>query len=71
MPVAAVASALLAVAVSMALPMPVVDAMVTVIVLVPLLWGCAACWVCAESRLIRPAAAMLLSAVVGAAVIYA
>jgi hypothetical protein len=70
-PVAAVASALLAVAVSMALPIPVVDAMVTVIVLVPLLWGCAACWVCAESRLIRPAAAMLLSAVLGAAVIYA
>lgn len=69
-PVAAVASAFLAVTLSMALPIPVVDAMVVVIVLVPLLWGCAAWWVCAESRLVRPAAALLLTAALGAAVVY-
>jgi len=70
-PGAAVASALLAVALSMALPVAVVNAMVTVIVVMPVLWGCAAYWVCADSRLVRPAAAMVLSAAVGAAVIYA
>jgi len=70
-PGAAVASALLAVAVSLALPIEAVNAMVTVIVVMPVLWGCAAYWVCAESRLLRPAAAMVLSAAIGAAAIYA
>lgn len=69
-PLAAVASTLVSVALSMALPVPTVDAMVAVLVLVPILWGCAAYWTLADSRLVRPAAAMLLGAVVSAAVIY-
>lgn len=69
-PLAAVASALASVALSLALPVSKISAMVTVLVVMPILWGCAAYWAVADSRIVRPAAAMVLSAVVSAAVIY-
>lgn len=70
-PLAAVTATLVAVALSLALPWSRVDAMVTVLVLIPILWGCAAYWVVADSRPLRPAAAMLLGAALSTAVIYA
>lgn len=70
-PLAAVASALVSVALSLALPVSEIDAMVTVLIVMPVLWGCAAYWAVADSRVLRPAAAMVLSAAVSAAVIYA
>lgn len=69
-PLAAVASALVSVALSLALPVSEIDAMVTVLVVMPVLWGCAAYWAVADSRVLRPAAAMVLGAAVSAAVIY-
>jgi hypothetical protein len=69
-PLAAVASTLVSVALSMAMPLSTIDAMVTVLVIMPILWGCAAYWTVADSRTVRPAAAMVLSAAVSAALIY-
>jgi len=69
-PLAAVASALVTVALSLLLPWREVDAMVMVLVIMPILWGSAAYWACADSRLVRPAAALLAGSLVSAAVIY-
>lgn len=69
-PLAAVSSTLLAVALSLALPWSEVDAMVLVLALMPVLWGCAAYWSVADSRTGRPAAVMALVTMISAAVIY-
>ena len=69
-PLAAVASALVTVAASLALPVAEVNAMVTVLVVMPVLWGAAAWWSVADPRTARPATAMVLCALAGAAIIY-
>ncbi|MGE0625571.1 MAG: hypothetical protein AB7I04_24055 [Pseudomonadales bacterium] len=69
-PVAAIAATFVSVALSMALPVSEVDAMVVVLVVMPVLWGCAAFWAVADSRTARPALAMALGTIVSAAVIY-
>jgi hypothetical protein len=70
-PLAAVASALVSVAASLALPVSEVNAMVAVLVVMPMLWGAAAWWSVADPRTARPATAMVLGALAGAAIIYA
>lgn len=69
-PAAATASALTAVALSMALPWETVNAVMLVMIVLPVLWGFAAYWACADARLLRPAAAMAASALLSVAVIY-
>lgn len=69
-PLAAVASTLLAVALSLALPTAEINAMVTVLAVMPVLWGCAAYWALADTHIARPAVAMVLVAAMSAAAIY-
>ncbi|MFW6094209.1 MAG: hypothetical protein ACODAC_09570 [Pseudomonadota bacterium] len=69
-PAAGLASALVAVAASLLLPVAPVNAMIAVIIVMPVLWGGAGYWVCADPMLLRPAAVLALGAAVGAAVIY-
>ncbi len=69
-PLAAVAAAMVSVALSLALPVSEVNAMVIVLVVMPVLWGAGAWWAAADPRMARPAAAMALGALAGAAIIY-
>lgn len=69
-PLAAVASALISVALSLALPVSEVDAMVIVLAVMPVLWGAGAWWAAADPNTARPAAAMALGALAAAAIIY-
>lgn len=69
-PLAAVAATLLAVALSMMLPWQKVNATLLVVVLVPVLWGAAAYWACADARPLRPTLALLACTVVFAGVVY-
>ena len=70
-PFAAVASTLVSVAVSMLLPWQPVNAMLLVVIVMPVLWGGVAYWACADNRLLRPVAAMAMGALVSGAFIYA
>tara|TARA_Y100001933_G_scaffold221828_1_gene231955 strand:+ start:4861 stop:5403 length:543 start_codon:yes stop_codon:yes gene_type:complete len=69
-PLAAVASALVSTALSLALPVSEVNAMVIVLAVMPVLWGAAAWWSVADPRPLRPAAALTIGALAGAVIIH-
>ncbi len=59
-PVAALASALLAMSVAELLPLVVVDRMAFAVLAVPVLWGLLAWWMCSDVRPLRPVAGVVV-----------
>lgn len=62
-PLAAIVSALLALAIVDLLPVHVVNKMALGVLAMPALWGLLAWWMCADPRPLRPAAALILGGV--------
>ncbi len=69
-PVAGAASVLASIAASSALPWKEVDRIALVIFVMPALWGVAAVWAAADSRILRPAVALVACAVAGAGMVF-
>ncbi|MFC7335069.1 hypothetical protein [Rhodocista pekingensis] len=64
-PAAAAAAAVATVGLSRLLPWTVVDRMALSALLMPVVWGCAAYWVTADPRPLRPVLGMVAAALVG------
>lgn len=69
-PVAAVAGTLLVLAVARFLPWPDVDRIAFALLALPVAWGVAAYWTCADSRLLRPAAGLAAAGAAGALLVF-
>ncbi|WP_022697463.1 hypothetical protein [Euryhalocaulis caribicus] len=69
-PVAAVSSALFTIAALKLLPGSAANRMAFSFLLIPVVWGIAAYWTIADTKLVRPAAAIIAAGAAGAALIY-
>ncbi len=69
-PLAAVAATLVSVTLVRLLPWQELNQFVLAAFLMPVLWGCAAYWVCADSRMLRPALALAAAGGVSALILY-
>ena len=69
-PLAAVAAAVFTTALVTLLPWKLGNALVLDMLLMPFVWGAAACWVCADSRLLRPTAALCCALLGGALLLW-
>lgn len=66
-PLSALAAVFISVAISRVLPWHEITNAVSVFIMVPILWGCAAYWAVADSKLLRPAASIVVIGLIGAA----
>ncbi|HKE93928.1 MAG TPA: hypothetical protein VKB34_06460, partial [Povalibacter sp.] len=69
-PLSAVAAALVSIAVAKWTPWTDLGEMVLAMILMPILWGCAAYWAIADSKMLRPAVSIAASALLSAALLY-
>lgn len=69
-PLAGLASAFSTTAVMLLLPVQTGNALVATLLLLPIVWGAAACWVCADPKLQRPTLTLLALLVVSTLVLY-
>lgn len=65
-PVAAIASLMVSIAVSMLMPWTDLSEMLLATILLPIVWGCAAYWAVADGKLLRPASCILVGGAVAA-----
>jgi hypothetical protein len=64
-PLCAVAATFFSIALARALPFSYLSHIAFAVMLMPFLWGCAAYWVLADSKLVRPVAAIVVLGLVG------
>ena len=69
-PLAGLASAFSTTAVLRLLPVQTGNALVATLLLLPIVWGAAACWVCADPKLHRPTLTLLTLLVVSTLLLY-
>lgn len=69
-PLAAVATALVSIAVTDWLPWQRVNSLPLGILLMPVLWGLASYWVCADQRLFRPTLTLIIAGLIAAAYLF-
>jgi len=64
-PLSAFAAVFISVAISRVLPWHEITNAVSVFILAPILWGCAAYWAAADSKLLRPVATIVVVGLIG------
>lgn len=69
-PLAAGASTLVSVALVRLLPWQALNQFVLALFLMPVLWGCAACWACADNRMLRPGLVLVAGGALSALFLY-
>ncbi len=69
-PLAAAASTLITVAFVRLLPWQALNQFVLALFLMPVVWGCAACWVCADRRMLRPTLVLVTGGALSALFLY-